>query len=142
MRGSLLDINVLLALAWPNHVHHVRAHAWFRARPDRPWSTCAVSHLGFVRLSSHPAFTSCARSPEEAREMLRRICAVKNHEFWGDPPLALLGKEADPLFAKVLVHQHVTDAWLVTVAVHHAGRLATLDEALVRLFPNGAELVR
>jgi len=27
----LLDINVLLALAWPNHVHHGPALTWFAA---------------------------------------------------------------------------------------------------------------
>jgi hypothetical protein len=26
---SLLDVNVLLALAWPTHVYHLAAHRWF-----------------------------------------------------------------------------------------------------------------
>ena len=26
----LLDVNVLIALAWPNHVHHAAAHTWSR----------------------------------------------------------------------------------------------------------------
>jgi predicted nucleic acid-binding protein len=25
----LLDVNLLIALAWPNHVHHTSARAWF-----------------------------------------------------------------------------------------------------------------
>ena len=31
MKAALLDTNVLLALAWPNHQHHAQAHAWFAA---------------------------------------------------------------------------------------------------------------
>ncbi len=26
---ALLDVNVIVALAWPNHVHHESAHRWF-----------------------------------------------------------------------------------------------------------------
>lgn len=29
MTVALPDVNVLVALAWPNHVRHGRAHAWF-----------------------------------------------------------------------------------------------------------------
>ena len=32
---ALLDVNVLVALAWPNHVHHTQAHRWFSARMPR-----------------------------------------------------------------------------------------------------------
>lgn len=31
----LLDVNVLVALAWPNHVHHEAVQAWFtETRPS------------------------------------------------------------------------------------------------------------
>ena len=32
----LLDLNVLIALSWPQHPHHARSHAWFDML-DRPW---------------------------------------------------------------------------------------------------------
>jgi predicted nucleic acid-binding protein len=31
---TLLDVNVLIALAWPNHVHHGIARNWFRKQRD------------------------------------------------------------------------------------------------------------
>jgi predicted nucleic acid-binding protein len=31
VKAALLDTNVLLALARPNHQHHAQAHAWFAA---------------------------------------------------------------------------------------------------------------
>ena len=37
--ATLLDVNVLLALAWPNHQHHAVAHRWFRRESRRGWAT-------------------------------------------------------------------------------------------------------
>lgn len=33
-RTALLDVNVLVALAWPNQVHHQPAREWLRGRPS------------------------------------------------------------------------------------------------------------
>ena len=52
---SLLDVNVLLALAWPTHVHHLAAHRWFAENHDAGWATCPLTQLGFVRLAMQPA---------------------------------------------------------------------------------------
>lgn len=38
MKVALLDVNVLLALAWPNHQHHVAAHRWFHDDGRRGWA--------------------------------------------------------------------------------------------------------
>ncbi len=50
-----------------------------------------------------------------------------------------------PDFAEVLpqiaTHNFVTDAFLVSLARHHQGRLATLDRPLARLYPDTVELV-
>ena len=37
---QLLDLNLLIALAWPSHVHHPQAHAWFADRAPSGWATC------------------------------------------------------------------------------------------------------
>jgi len=42
MKGHLLDVNVLLALAWPNHVQHTRAHGWFTREHPWGWGTCTL----------------------------------------------------------------------------------------------------
>lgn len=52
MRPAFLDVNLLVALAWPNRVHHAVAHAWFRRNQSNGWATCPVSQAGFVRVSS------------------------------------------------------------------------------------------
>ena len=59
----LLDVNALMALAWPNHQHH-RAVVDRLDRPPAPeWATCALTQLGFVRLSSNPAVVGVRRTP-------------------------------------------------------------------------------
>src|SRR5271155_419187 len=39
----LLDVNVLVGLAFPVHVLHQKTHSWFRREPDRLWATCPLT---------------------------------------------------------------------------------------------------
>jgi predicted nucleic acid-binding protein len=37
---ALLDVNVLIALVDPQHVHHEPSHRWFQAHGCHGWATC------------------------------------------------------------------------------------------------------
>lgn len=125
MKAALLDTNVLLALAWPNHQHHAQAHAWFAAAAKKGWATCAFTQLGFIRLSSNPAYTANAVSPQEAATLLQQWTRLKTHRLWASP-----GADKPTIYARAIGHQQVNDAWLVEVARRNAGRLVTLDTRL------------
>ena len=125
MKIRLLDINLLLALAWPNHQHHAKAHQWFAANASRGWATCAFTQLGFVRLSSNPAYSRDAVSPQDAAALLRRWTAHKAHHFWSSP-----AADAPEIYLRALGHKQVNDAWLVEVARLHKGKLITFDARL------------
>ena len=125
MKTALLDTNVLLALAWPNHQHHAQAHAWFAAQAKKGWATCAFTQLGFVRLSSNPAYTSNAVSPPEAATLLQLWTRLKSHRFWVSP-----AADDPAIYARTIGHQQVNDAWLFEVARRNTGRLVTLDTRL------------
>lgn len=125
MKPALLDTNVLLALAWPNHQHHAAAHRWFRAEARHGWASCAVTQLGFVRLSSNPAYTPAAVPPQEAAMLLRELISHKQHRFWPSPDAS---KPA--LYRQALGHQQVNDAYLVEVVRAERGRLVTFDSRL------------
>ena len=43
MKPYLLDTNVLLALAWPNHVLHHEAVQWFGERGSAAFATCPLT---------------------------------------------------------------------------------------------------
>lgn len=125
MKATLLDTNVLLALAWPNHQHHAGAHAWFAAHARKGWATCALTQLGFIRLSSNPAYTANAVSPQDAAMLLQQWTRLKGHHFWTSP-----AADGRAIYARALGYQQVNDAWLVEAARQNSGRLITLDTRL------------
>jgi hypothetical protein len=125
VKPALLDVNVLLALTWPNHQHHSQAQAWFAAHASQGWATCAVTQLGFVRLSSNPAFTSNAVSPRNAAILLGAWTRHEAHQFLQSP-----SAQEPSIYASVLGHQQVNDAWLVEVARQNNCSLVTLDKRI------------
>ena len=129
----LLDVNILIALAWPQHVHHTQAHDWFERIGRRAWATCPLTQLGFVRISSNPKIIANAVSPRAAATVLAKMVALPGHTFWADDlpvnGLTTMGGTA------LTGHRQVTDAYLIELARHHHGVLATLDAGLAELLP-------
>ena len=134
---ALLDVNVLVALAWPNHIHHARAHAWFDAARERGWATTPVTQSGFVRVSSNTAAIPDARTPREATALLRRIVDLPGHVFWPDDAAA--ADAENQAFARVVGYRQVTDAHLLSLAMRRGGRLATFDAGIRDLIPEGQD---
>lgn len=133
MRG-LLDVNVLVALAWPSHVHHASAHRWLARQGRRDgWATCPATQAGFVRVTSNPSFSPDALTPREALAQLERMLADRGHAFWADDrPIVgsrLVAAE------RLLGYRQVTDAHLLAVALRHEGRLVTFDRGVRDLVP-------
>jgi len=124
---NLLDVNVLLALAWPPHVHHAAARSWFEKASAEGWATTPLTELGFVRLSSNPSLFEDPASPSEAAAQLLRLKQRGAHAFWPDDIEVVSGVDG---WGHVLSHRHVTDARLVMLADRHNGRVATFDRRL------------
>lgn len=132
MTISLPDVNVLLALVWPNLKFHAQARAWFRRAHAHGWATCAVTQLGFVRLSSNPAFTPYPSTPAEATRILGELVARPSHRFVGDLP-ALHDVAFRQVSTKLQGHRQVTDAYRVSVAATHSLRLVTFNRRITHL---------
>jgi hypothetical protein len=127
----LLDTNVLIALAWPQHIHHASAHQWFAGAGRRGWATCAMTQVGFMRISSNPKIIPDAVSPRDALAALARITRLTGHHFWPDD---LQPTEAKVLGSLALVgHRQVGDAYLLALAQFKKGKLATFDRGLSTL---------
>ena len=131
----LLDLNLLLALAWPSHVHHGNAHMWFEREGSASWATCPLTQLGFIRLSSNPAFTSDAVTPTAALAALEAMTSIDAHGFWADE--IDCSTEAFSAGGRMVGHRQVTDAYLLSLARAHSGCLATLDKRMHQLLPHG-----
>ena len=129
----LLDVNVLIALAWPLHVHHVISHAWFESVGQQSWATCPLTQLAFVRISSNAKIISTAVSPRAAVQALSDMVALAGHVFWPDD---LQVNDLASFTSNALVgHRQVTDAYLIELAKRHKGKVATLDAGLADLLP-------
>lgn len=125
----LLDLNVLIALAWPQHVHHQRVHAWFAAR-TATWMTTPITEAGFVRLSTNAAVVTHRASMNDALAMLAAMRGVPGHAFL--PDASTLAAPVISL-AAVATSRQVTDAHLVNLAASSGARLATVDRGIEQM---------
>lgn len=132
----LLDGNVLVALADAAHVHHPAAEAWFAAlnsAAGSAFATCAITQGTLIRVLM---LTGAAPDIGSALHPLRGLLAHPHHQFWADT-LDYLQVN----FKGVLGHRQVTDAYLVSLARQHGGRLATFDQGLAALHPDVVTLI-
>jgi len=123
----LLDVNVLLAIAWPNHQFHATAIAALSSQ--NRWATCALTQLGFIRLSSNPAAVTTPKSPDEAAGLLARLVSDSFHVYLDSLP-APASEDWRDAFTTLLGHRQVTDAYLLKLAAANHGALVTFDRRL------------
>jgi toxin-antitoxin system PIN domain toxin len=125
---ALLDVNVLVALAWDSHVHHQAARAWFAANREAGWATCPLTEGGFVRVSSNPTVLPSVIAVDDARGVLAALREVGRHDFLVDDVSI-----TDADVPSVVGHRQVTDAQLLTLARRHDNRLVTFDVGIAAL---------
>ena len=136
MTAYLLDVNVMLALSWPEHAFHNRVQEWFRRYGAKAWATCPIVQAGFVRILSNPSFSRRAVTPKEALDALEINLRHSGHQFWPDDISLVAG--LGNLRPRIVGHNQITDAYLVALAIHHRGKLATMDRAIAAWAASGA----
>jgi uncharacterized protein len=127
-RIALLDVNLLVALFDPDHVHHELAHDWFADGHATGWATCPVTENGCVRVLSNPGYGAVVSRPLDLVGRLRAFCASEHHRFW--PDAVSLCDET--IFNQALIrgHRQLTDIYLLGLAVRMQGCLATFDATI------------
>ena len=74
-------------------------------------------------------------SPQEATQLLGLSLKHSAHRFW---EATISYTDAVEEFGSRLVgHRQVTDAYLLGLALHYGGKLATLDNGIQALLPPG-----
>lgn len=128
--GRLLDVNALIALLDPNHVHHEVMHIWFGARKAWTWATCPLTENGLVRVLAQPSYPGGPFAPRQTIGMLRSWIANqdKSYEWWADD----VSLTDATLFRAehVVAARQVTDVYLLGMAHRRGGRLVSLDRSL------------
>lgn len=133
----LLDVNVLVALFDPEHIHHEAAHAWFAAVRDGGWATCPLVENGLLRVLSNPAYPGRRTTVADAVARLRRFTRSGYHTWWSDDVSLLDPSVVEP--AHLSGHRELTDAYLLALAVRHRGALATFDRTVRTAAVPGSE---
>jgi toxin-antitoxin system PIN domain toxin len=127
---TLLDGNVLVALAVADHIRHEAADTWF-ATHDGSFATCPITQGTLVRLLIREGQTA-----ETAQAMVEALVDDARHEFWADDV-----SYDDMNLKGVIGHRQVTDAYLAQMARRYSGRLATFDGGLAQLHADVVDLV-
>ena len=110
----LLDVSTLLAWLWADHEHHLRVIRWQKGKFI---AVCPITELGFIRISTQPAFGA---TMAEAREMLSFWHRKVQPQF---VPCDLKMLDASPALAS----GRTTDYYLASLAGKHGMNWATLD---------------
>lgn len=123
---DLPDINVLVALLHPDHVHHHLAQNWLSETPN--FLTTPITEAGFLRLAMNP---KVAGGSVTAGAALASLTSVRHHKrcaglladgtTLADPAIDLSGMAG---------YRLVTDLHLVNLAVRHNAKLVTFDRRL------------
>jgi predicted nucleic acid-binding protein len=99
-----------------------------------------LTEAGFVRILSNPAFSDDAVVLSDAIRTLKMNTAAADHLFWPD---ALPFADAVAFTgSRLLGHQQTTGAYLLGLALHRGGVLATLDRGVSSLAGNDSVATR
>ena len=133
--GSLLDVNMLIALIDADHPHHAIATSWFNANSWLGWATCPITENGCLRVLSQPRYPN-PFGIIGATERLLRLTSTPGHEFMPDDISLLTPGRID--IPAVSGHRQLTDVYLLALAVAHGMRLVTLDRGVRLVAVRGA----
>ena len=133
---ALFDVNLLLALLQPDHLHFERAQKWWEANQQYGWASCPLTENGFVRIISQRTYQKPLLAAEAVRRLAEQIEAT-NHLFWSDNLSIADSAVFDP--HGILGPNQITDVYLLALAVTNGGRLATLDSAVSLRAVRGAK---
>ncbi|MCA3237611.1 MAG: TA system VapC family ribonuclease toxin [Curvibacter sp.] len=133
---ALLDVNVLIALLDAGHVHHAMATQWLADHLEGGWASCPLTQNGCIRILSQPGYPN----PAPAADVAARLAEAARHpahHFWPDAVSVL----APGLLRwdRLLSGRHITDAYLLALAVQNKGRFVTLDRGIPLAAVPGAQ---
>ena len=121
----LLDVNALIALAHQGHANHLRVIRWFASLmgSGAGLATCAITEIGFVRVSIQAGFENNAPGAAETLRGLKNSSPL---------PFELIPDAlgADRLPSYVSGAKQVTDGHLLELAKESSMQLATLDKGI------------
>jgi hypothetical protein len=129
---ALLDVNVVIAAVFEDHVAHVRARQAVEGLTR--FITTPTTQGGFLRFATRP-WKDAQKNEQPPRlsmvaamETLRQLTAAPAHKFLPDSvPFTDVGLRS------LQGHRQWTDAYLLRCARHHGLRLFSLDGRMANM---------
>jgi len=115
----ILDVNALVAMHHANHPFHKRFHAWASGLAAWQFFSCAISDLGFIRISM-AGYNYRLETARGTLEAVKRASVTGYIDALPPPKLARW----------VASHKHTTDAYLCQLAATNGMKLATFDTSI------------
>lgn len=129
---ALLDVNVIIASVFADHVAHFPARRFVESL-ERYFTTPTVQG-GFLRFATRP-MKSKSTEPEQPRLAMVEALA-KLQEFTGAEGHIFIGDDSpftDLEMRSMQGHRQWTDGYLLHIARKHGIRLASLESRMVTL---------
>lgn len=123
---ALLDVDVVVALLQPDHIHFERAHAWWSGQ-SHGWASCPLTQNGFVRIVSQPSYPRPLPVARAIAELAAQIAAT-DHQFWPDDVSLIDAAVVDR--TRLLGPKQLTDIYLLALALKNEGCLVTFDRTI------------
>ncbi|MCR4304889.1 MAG: VapC toxin family PIN domain ribonuclease [Gallionella sp.] len=101
--------------------------SWLESEIQHGWASCPITQNGCIRIMSQPNYPS-ALPVGQVAERLAEASASADHLFW--PADVSLLENGVVEWQRMLGHRQVTDAYLLSLAMRHGGRLVTLDRRI------------
>lgn len=124
---ALLDVNILIALLDGSHVHHKLVTDWLGKNIAAGWASCPITQNGCIRILSQPSYPNTVPAAQVVARLAEAV-QHSSHAFWSDT-ISLLNLEG-LRWERVLSSRHLTDVYLLALAVQQGGRFITLDRGI------------
>ena len=131
---ELPDVNVLVALLDPAHIHNQITWNWFNQAESTGWATCPLTEAGCVRVLTSTGVNNQRVKPYEAAKYLQDFLtdhAATHHYFPDD--VRILDTTLFRL-RNLQGHKQVSDLHLLGVCQQNGLRFVTFDTAIRSTF--------
>lgn len=125
----LLDVNIIISIVDPEHIHHDLAFNWFRKNSAKGWATCPITENGFIRIISNNYYKNLKISSSEAIDALQEL--KDNYQEWHKfIPDNVSFNDGEIFDTSFLKSNNTTDNYLVGLAYKNNIKLLTIDREI------------
>jgi toxin-antitoxin system PIN domain toxin len=122
---NLPDVNILVALYRPDHIHHHSATEWWTST-DEPFTVPDAVWSGFIRIATNRHIWVGPASASEAWEFAHSVTEQSTHRAY--PPSSGVLVHFERLCREVNAHGSLlSDAYIGACAVAVGGTVVTFD---------------